>query len=200
MKNKDLKASLVVILVIFFIPISGGIISIFLKFSDFIGNTAFGRGLHSFLSPVYKLFGNDLFADILYGIMTFIGIVIIIAIPIAFIIFIVLALKTLNSLFGIKGGTPKEIYNSIIENDISKAADKIMFYQNNAKDMDIAGQLKIEHKKINKTKFFFLPIGLNKDPWAFFNIPKDMEIKEENNEIIIYYKNFVYNVNKGKYI
>jgi len=105
-------------------------------------------------------------------------------------------------ILGLKVGSIKNIRKGIIDNDISKAADKILFYQNRDKNINIIEQLEIENKKNKKpyiNPFFrFSVIKENSD--LYFNIPNDMIIKEENNEIIIYYKKLVYNVNKGKYI
>jgi len=131
-------------------------------------------------------------------------IILLVSIPVAFLIFIAIALKTLDNLIGIKGKKPKEIYNSIIENDISKVADKIMYLKNKGVN-NIIEQIKNENMENKKTKLTpmignFALIALNKDPWALFHIPNGMEIKEENNEIIINYKKLKYNVNKGKYL
>jgi hypothetical protein len=73
-----------------------------------------------------------------------------------------------------------------IKDDINKVAGMILFYQNkNIKDISsIIHYLKEEEKKIRAT----------------FYLPKDMKIAEENNEIIIYYRRLIYNVNGGKYI
>jgi len=131
-------------------------------------------------------------------------IIFLVSIPVAFIIFVAIALKTLDNLIGIKGKKPKEIYSSIIENDISKVADKIMYLKNRGVN-NIIEQIKNENMESKKTKLApmignFALIALNKDPWALFHIPNGMEIKEENNEIIINYKNLKYNVNMGKYL
>jgi len=122
----------------------------------------------------------------------------------AFITFIAIALKTLDSLIGIRGKTPKEIYGNIIENDISKVADKILFLQNSGV-ININEQINKANMENKKTKLSamvgpFALVALGKNPWANFHVPKDMLIKEENNEIVIYYKKKIYNVNKGKYI
>jgi len=131
-------------------------------------------------------------------------IIFLVSIPAALIIVIAIALKTLDSLIGIKGKTPKDIYCCIIENDISKVADKIMSLQNSGVK-NIVEQVDHENKDNKKTKLtpligHFALIAFNKDPWAFYHFPKGMELKEENNEIIIYYKNRKYNVNMGKYL
>jgi hypothetical protein len=107
-----------------------------------------------------------------------------------------------NKILGLKGFSIKNIRNGIIENDISKVADKILFYQNRGKNINIIEQLEkdsIKNKKpyINPL-FHFSVLKENSD--LYFFLPDDMKITEENNEIIIYYKNLIYNVNRGKYI
>jgi hypothetical protein len=81
-------------------------------------------------------------------------------------------------------------------------ADKILYYQNRNKNINIIEQLEKENKKNKKpyiNPFFqFSTIKENSD--LYFNVPYDMIIKEENNEIIIYYKKLTYNVNKGMYV
>jgi hypothetical protein len=108
-------------------------------------------------------------------------------------------------ILGLKVGSIKNIRKGIIDNDISKVADKIIYFQNRDKNINIIElieQLEIENKKNKKpyiNPFFrFSIIKENSD--LYFNIPNNMIIKEENNEIIIYYKKLVYNVNKGMYI
>jgi len=181
-------------------PESVGVILIIIGIPIFF--TIFGNVIYRF-SDLFNSFGfnNPELDKTFEVIVTVILTLLVIAVPI---VFIIIGLITLNKLIGIKGKTPVGIYKSVIENDISKVADKILLLQN--RDVkDICGQINKEYKENKKTKLSvmagpFALVALGKDPWASFHVPKDMEIKEENNEIIIYYKKKKYNVNKGKYI
>jgi hypothetical protein len=104
--------------------------------------------------------------------------------PVALIIFIVRYMSLLQkphmikNYHTIRSGSKSRRAFGLYENDIAKVADRIMYYKNKNKEINIIKHLDVDHKKRNKTKYFALPIKFNKDPWLFFNLPKDMEIKE----------------------
>jgi len=100
---------------------------------------------------------------------------------------------------GIKGVTIKDISKEIIMNDINKVSDMIVYYQNhNITDIEnIILCLEEENKKYKSWLDWYWRW---KDQNKYFFLPKDMMIKEENNEVVIYYRNLIYNVNKGKFI
>ena len=144
--------------------------------------------LFVFLKDEFRLF-SDIF-NIFMGAMVRYA-PSIITIGIVILIFKLIFRKDVKNISTIK----KDFY----KNDINKVADKILFYQNNnINDIDIIiNNLKKEHKDRNT----WVGWQFNwKHKNRFFYLPNDMKITKENNEIIIYYKNFIYNVNKGKYV
>jgi len=116
-----------------------------------------------------------------------------------YILIIFLIILLLKQISGIKGKTIRETHKEIIKNDINKVADRILYYQNNnIKDIKVLIQCL---KKDNKENQSWLDQRFNwKNINNNFYLPSDMKITEENNEIVIYYRNLIYNVNQGKYI
>ncbi|MCL2721288.1 MAG: hypothetical protein FWD47_08115 [Treponema sp.] len=107
----------------------------------------------------------------------------------------------IETFIGSKGATIGEVRKDIINNDIYKVADRIMYYINkNVSYENIIELINIENKEKKKT--FFYPVFLVsiEKEIPTFRIPKDMKIVLENKEFIIDYRSFKYNVNQGKYI
>jgi len=124
---------------------------------------------------------------------------ILIILPILIIVFF--AKFLINIFIGSKGATIGEVRKDILNNDVYKVADRIMFFINrNMSNENIIELILKENKEMKKT--FFYPIflvSIEKES-PTFRIPKDMNIILENNEFFINYKNFKYNVNQGRYI